>query len=76
MLLDAPEGEADDLKKISGLGPALEKKLNALGIYHYRQIAALSAEEIAWVEEQVKAKGRFERDDWTGQAKALADGEG
>ncbi|MGF1612019.1 MAG: 50S ribosomal protein L21 [Kiloniellales bacterium] len=71
-LLKAPEGEADDLKKITGVGPKLEEKLNDLGIYHYRQIAALTAEQAAWVDEQLKAGGRIERDDWVGQAKALA----
>lgn len=71
-LLKAPQGEADDLKKITGVGPKLEEKLNELGIYHYRQIAALSAEQAAWVDEQLKAGGRIERDDWIGQAKALA----
>ncbi|MEE8242213.1 MAG: 50S ribosomal protein L21, partial [candidate division NC10 bacterium] len=43
--LEAPEGEADDLKQIGGVGPQLEKKLNGLGIFHFRQIAALSPEE-------------------------------
>ena len=40
--LDAPNGAADDLKKISGVGPKLEQKLNGLGIYHYSQIAAFT----------------------------------
>jgi large subunit ribosomal protein L21 len=71
-VLSGPEGEADDLKKISGLGPKLEEKLNAIGIYHYRQIAAFTPENVAWVDEQVKAGGRIERDDWIGQAEALA----
>ena len=71
--LDAPQGEADDLKKIGGVGPKLEEKLNGLGIYHYHQIAAFTAENIAWVDEHLNFKGRIERDDWVGQAKALAD---
>jgi large subunit ribosomal protein L21 len=71
-LLKAPQGEADDLKKITGVGPKLEERLNDLGIYHYRQIAALTAGQAAWVDEQLKAGGRIERDDWVGQAKTLA----
>ena len=68
-LLDAPEGEADDLKKIGGVGPKLEEKLNTLGIYHFRQIAAFTPEQVAWVDDHLNFKGRIERDDWTGQAK-------
>ena len=69
--LDAPNGEADDLKKISGVGPVLEKKLNDMGIYHYNQIAAFTAEEIAKVDTELNFKGRIERDDWLSQAKTL-----
>ena len=71
-LLDAPEGEADDLKKISGVGPQLEKKLNGLGIFHFRQVAALTADEVAWIDDRLNFKGRIERDDWIAQAAALA----
>ena len=71
-LLDAPEGEADDLKKISGVGPQLEKKLNGLGIFHFRQIAALTAEEVAWIDDHLNFKGRIERDDWIAQAATFA----
>ena len=69
--LDAPNGEADDLKKISGVGPVLEKKLNDMGIYHYSQIAAFTPEEIAKVDTELNFKGRIERDDWLTQAKTL-----
>ncbi len=67
--LDAPDGQADDLKKITGVGPVLEEKLNALGIYHYKQIANLTAEEIASIDQTLNFKGRMERDDWLSQAK-------
>ncbi|WP_310621633.1 50S ribosomal protein L21 [Flexibacterium corallicola] len=68
----APKAEgSDDLKKLNGLGPAIEKKLNASGISTYAQIAALSAEDIARVEEEQGIKGRFERDNWVEQAKEL-----
>lgn len=74
-LFTAPEGASDDLKKISGVGPVLEKKLNALGITQYQQIANFSAEEIAKVDEVLNFKGRIEREDWVSQAKALANGD-
>ncbi|QFT34481.1 50S ribosomal protein L21 [Roseibium porphyridii] len=70
-LFTAPEGK-DDLKKISGVGPVLEKKLNALGITTYEQIVNFSAEDIARVDEVLNFKGRIERDNWVDQAKELA----
>jgi predicted flap endonuclease-1-like 5' DNA nuclease len=67
-------GGADDLKLISGVGPALEKKLNDAGITRFEQIANMSAEDVERIEEQLSFKGRMERDDWAGQAKILAAG--
>ncbi len=72
-LFTAPAGDADDLKKISGVGPTLEGKLNALGITTYEQVAGLSKEEIAKVDDALSFKGRIERDDWLTQAKTLGD---
>lgn len=74
MFLSAPQGEADDLKKISGVGPKLEEKLNNLGIYHFSQIAAFTPEDITKVDDELNFKGRIERDDWLSQAKTLAEG--
>ncbi len=72
--LAAPQGEPDDLKLISGIGPVLEGKLHGLGIYHFRQIAAWTDAEIAWVDGFLNFKGRITRDDWIGQAERLARG--
>ncbi len=72
--LSGPNGEADDLKKISGVGPVLEEKLNKLGIYHYEQIANLSVVEIQSIDSELNFKGRIERDDWLGQARELLGG--
>lgn len=69
--LSKPDGDADDLKKISGVGPVLEEKLNGLGIFHYRQIAELSVAAIAEIDEALAFKGRIDRDNWIEQAKAL-----
>lgn len=69
-----PSGEPDDLKKISGVGPVLEKKLHGLGITHFSQIAAFTAEDIAKVDDLLNFKGRIERDDWVAQAAELAKG--
>lgn len=70
-ILSKPEGKADDLKKISGVGPKLEEKLNAAGVFHYWQIAKFTAEEIAKIDDQLNFKGRIERDEWVKQAKTL-----
>ena len=68
-----PKAEApasvDDLTKISGVGPVIVKKLNALGITTFEQIAAFTPEQIAEVDEKLNFKGRIERDDWVQQAK-------
>ncbi len=64
----------DDLKRISGVGPQLEGKLNELGVYKFEQIAQWSEENIQWVDEYLAFKGRIERENWVEQAKVLADG--
>ncbi|MBE0452232.1 NADH:ubiquinone oxidoreductase [Roseovarius autotrophicus] len=75
-LLSAPrDGKADDLTRIKGVGPKLEKLCHELGIYHFDQIAAWTATEVDWVDENLKGfKGRVSRDNWVEQAKALAAG--
>jgi small subunit ribosomal protein S2 len=75
-LLKKAEGEPDDLKQIGGVGPVLEKKLNDFGIYHYWQIAVMTKDDIAKVDEELDFKGRIERDDWIKQGKALAKAKG
>ena len=60
---------------IKGVGPKLEKLLNSLGFFHYDQIANWTAEEIAWVDQNLTGfKGRVSRDDWVSQARVLAEG--
>ena len=73
-LYGAAPDNIDDLKVISGVGPALEKKLNDLGVYRFEQIASWKKADIEWVDDQLKFRGRIERDDWVKQAKKLAKG--
>jgi len=68
----APEGGDDDLKRLSGVGPALEKKLHAAGVTSFAQIAAWGPDEIAEFDEKLSFKGRIEREGWVDQAKTLA----
>lgn len=63
---------ADDLKKLDGAGPAAVKKLNEAGITTFAQIAAMTADDIARVEDETGLKGKFERGNWVEQAKELA----
>jgi NADH-quinone oxidoreductase subunit E len=66
-------GKADKLQRISGVGPKNEKVLHNLGFFHFDQIAAWTAEEIAWVDDHLKFNGRIKREEWTKQCRLLAD---
>jgi NADH-quinone oxidoreductase subunit E len=67
-------GKPDKLQRISGIGPKNERVLHNLGFYHFDQIAAWSAEQIAWVDDHLKFNGRIVREAWVEQAKLLAEG--
>ncbi|MFK8251565.1 30S ribosomal protein S2 [Ancylobacter terrae] len=67
--LSGPRGPADDLKKLTGVSPAIEKKLTDLGIFHYWQIAGLAPEDAHRIGEEVGLPGRV--DGWVAQAKGL-----
>jgi NADH-quinone oxidoreductase subunit E len=74
-LTGARSGAADDLKRIKGVGPKLEQLCHSLGFYHFDQIAAWTADEISWVDDNLEGfKGRVTRDDWVAQARILAAG--
>ncbi len=64
----------DDLKELSGVGPALEKKLHEAGVTTFAQIAAWTADDIAEMDEKLSFKGRIEREGWVEQAKELVKG--
>jgi small subunit ribosomal protein S2 len=69
-VLPGPRGVADDLKKLTGVSPAIEKQLNDdLGIFHYWQIASLSPDAAHKIGEQVGLPGRV--DGWVAQAKGF-----
>lgn len=71
-LLDAPKGDADDLKKLAGVGPKAVQALNDAGVYHFWQIAEWTDAEVAYMDEKLSTKGRIARDEWTKQAAELA----
>lgn len=68
----ARENRPDDLKRVKGIGPVNEQKLNALGIFHFDQIAAWSREEIRWVGTYLAFPGRIDRERWVVQAAELS----
>jgi len=67
--LAGPRGVADDLKKLPGVSPAIEKQLNDLGIFHYSQIAELNEKAAHNVGEEVGLPGRVPG--WVIKAKEL-----
>ena len=67
--LSGPRGVADDLKKLPGISPAIEKQLNDLGIFHFQQLAELSPTAAHNVGEEVGLPGRVES--WVAKAKEL-----
>jgi len=64
----------DNLKLIKGVGPAIEKTLNEMGILRFSQIAEMSEYEIDRVAHRMKGfRSRIYREDWIGQARDLHD---
>ena len=72
LLKEARGGVADDLKRISGVGPKLEGTLHEIGVFHFDQIAAWGPAEISYMDDRLSFKGRIERDDWIAQATQFA----
>ena len=65
--------QRDDLKEIRGIGIFIEKKLNALGIYTFGQIARFNEEDERIVNEAIEFfPGRIARDEWVTQARGLS----
>jgi len=58
--LSGPRGVADDLKKLAGVSPAIEKLLNDLGVFHFWQIAELAPNDAHKIGEEVGLPGRVE----------------
>jgi small subunit ribosomal protein S2 len=69
-VLSGPRGVADDLKKLHHVSPAIEKKFNDLGIFHYWQIAGLAGDAAHTIGEELGLPGRM--DGWIAQAKELS----
>ncbi len=74
-LYSAPtDGPADDLKKVKGIGPGIEKLLHSTGVYYYKQIAEWTDDHVTWIDHKLQFPGRITRENWISQAKILRDG--
>ena len=71
--IEAARGEPDDLKRITGITPKLEQRLNDAGVFHFWQIADLDAEQTQALDRKLKLKGQVENDKWSEQAKKLVE---
>ena len=68
--------EKDDLQSVKGIGPFIEEKLNALGIYTFQQISKMSSELEDQVNEAIEFfPGRVKRDQWVMQCKTILNDE-
>ena len=70
----AASGKTDDLKRIRGVGVLIEKRLNALGITTYSDVANWTSGDIDRISQTLDFKGRIERENWVEQARILSSG--
>ena len=69
--IEAARGEADDLKRITGIVFKLEQRLNDAGVFHFWQVADLAGDQLIALDRQLRLKGQIQKDDWVGQARKL-----
>jgi len=68
----ALEEEKEDLQMISGIGPFIEERLNALDIYTFKQISRFTPQDIETINDAIiYFSGRIDRDEWVAQAQEL-----
>ena len=73
-LLSAPRGAPDDMSKLNGGSPQLAQKLNDAGIFHFWQLAAMTPDDAAAIDRDLKLNGRLDREGWIVQARELVAG--
>ena len=66
-----PKGEAEDFTQLKGIDAALAGRMKQLNLYRYEQLANISDEDIANVEAALNIDGRFDKEDWVAQARAM-----
>ena len=71
-LRSSPDGPSDDLTAIRGLGPVMQERLNALGVFHFSQLAQMTDENASWIAARIHiVPGRLMHDRWAEQAQML-----
>ena len=71
--IEAPRGEADDLKLVAGISPRHEEALNGVGVFHYWQLADLDEVNIGLLDARLKLEGEETSKNWIAPAKALVE---
>jgi predicted flap endonuclease-1-like 5' DNA nuclease len=72
-VLAAPrDGAPDDLTLIEGVSALQQSTLYSIGVYHFDQIAAWTPENVAWIDNYLRLRGRIDEEGWVEQAEALA----
>ena len=71
--IEAPRGEADDLKRITGINPKLEQRLNDSGVFHFWQIADLDADHANALDRMMRLRGQVSKENWVAQAKKIVE---
>jgi predicted flap endonuclease-1-like 5' DNA nuclease len=71
LLSEPRNGEKDNLTQIKGVGPKVEEKLNALGIYHFEQIANWSEANMLWLEAHTLFASRDKKELWISESKSF-----
>jgi NADH-quinone oxidoreductase subunit E len=72
VLAAARNGAPDDLTLIEGVSALQQTTLNGIGVFHFDQIAAWTPENVAWVEQYFRLRGRITEEEWVEQAADLA----
>lgn len=72
ILFDRPDGDPDDLTQIIGIDVATARRLNAIGVFHFRQIAGWDEASARWIELRLNEPGRVTRERWAEQAASIA----
>lgn len=72
VLTSARNGAPDDFTLIESVSPLQQTTLNAIGIFHFDQIAAWTPENVAWIDRYFRLRGRVTEEEWVEQAADLA----
>ncbi len=72
-VVETAEVVADDLTKLTGIGPKLAGLLAERGVTRFADIAAWTADDVATFDRTMKLMGRIDREAWIAQARRYAE---